>query len=218
LSGLLIAPFFLTEALSSVLCGIYINKTGRYREILWAGTVLLTIGNGLYLFFSVHTPIVEVIVIEVISGIGAGFLFLAPLIALQATVSQEDTATATATYGFIQNLASAFSVVIGGVIFQSQINIRVPELNLPSDIIHNFTMGGAAAHVDKIAMIPDAGQQMLIKDAFAWSLRHMWIFYACISFVAILASLFVKKRVLSTEHVETKTGLMRIDADSDSES
>lgn len=210
-------PFFLTEAISSVLCGIHINKTGRYREIIWAGAVFLTVGNGLHLLFSIHTPIVEVVVIEMISGIGTGSLFLAPLIALQATVPQDDTAIATVTYGSIQNLASAFSVVVGGVIFQSQINIRIPELNLPSDIIQEFTMGGAAAHVDRIFEIVDIGKQVLVKNAFAWSLRHMWIFYACISLVVVLVSLFVKKKVLSTEHMETKTGLLQTDAGPNSE-
>lgn len=44
--------------------------------------------------------------------------FQAPLIAIQTTVKPSDIATATGTFGFIRQLSTSISVVLGGVIFQ----------------------------------------------------------------------------------------------------
>jgi len=37
----------------------------------------------------------------------------------------------------------------------------------------------------------------------------MWIFYTCISALAIVASAFIKRQILSKEHVETRTGIRK---------
>jgi hypothetical protein len=79
---------------------------------------------------------------------------------------------------------------------------------LAPDIVEKFSGGGAAANVAFISTIKDAGQKMVIRQAFAWSMRNMWIFYACIGGIAVVASFFIKKEALGRDpHVETKTGI-----------
>ena len=146
------------------------------------------------------------------AGIGAGLLFEPPLIALQALVSQDDTATATATLGFVRNLATSFSIVIGGVIFQNGMRLRIPELraaNLSANVIQELSGGDAAAHVMIVGTISDPAQKLAVKQAFAWSLRNMWILYTCTSACGVIASVFIAKQVLSKVHVETKTGIKK---------
>lgn len=172
----------------------------------------LTIGNGLYIYFNATSSIAEIVIFEAIAGIGAGLLFEPPLIALQALVSQDDTATATATLGFFRNLATSFSIVIGGVVFQSGMQLQVPKLRmagLSAEIIQQVSAGNAAANVMVIGTISDPAQQLAVKEAFAFSLRNMWILYTCVSAVGLLASAFIAKQALSKEHTETKTGITK---------
>ena len=192
--------------------GVIIHRTGRYQELIWIGPVLLTIGNGLFIHFQVSSSTAEIVIFQIIAGLGAGMLFEPPLIAIQALVSQDDTATATATFGFIRNLATSCSVVIGGVVFQNSMNLQAGKLmraGLPMELSREFSGRAAAANVILISSIKDAGQQRAVKDAFAWSLHNLWILTTCISAVGIVASAFVTKDVLSKEHTETITGLKR---------
>ena len=212
-SGVLILPITLSEAAMGILTAFLIYRTGRYREVIWLGMFLLTLGTGLYIHFDRTSSVAEIVGFELIGGIGAGFLFEPPLIAIQATVSQADTATATASFGFIRNIAMAMSIVIGGVIFQNGMNHRIPYLEaagLNSTFTKAFSHGEAAASVELIKEIADAGQRIAVEDAFAWSLRNMWIAYTVIMVVGLVASAFIKHNVLSTVHTETQTGIEKM--------
>ncbi|KAJ9272122.1 hypothetical protein DTO212C5_1885 [Paecilomyces variotii] len=211
-SGLLILPIVLMEALMGVTAGVVIHRTGRYLELIYIGVVLLTVGNGLYILYNATSSLGEIIGFQIISGIGAGLLFEAPLISLQAGVSQEDTATATATLGFIRNLATSSSIVIGGVVFQNCMKMQAPGLRaagLSAILTAELTGGDAAANVMTVRKIKDPAQKLAVKEAFASSLRNMWILYTCVAAVGVVASAFVMKIKLSKEHKETKTGLRK---------
>jgi hypothetical protein len=211
-------PITVTEAITGVVVGVIIHRTGRYLEIIYAGVFLMTLGNGLYILFSPRSGIIEIIFVQIVAGIGAGLLFQAPLIALQALVSQEDTATATATSMFVNNLATSLSVVIGGVLFQNSMDIRVtsltsPPINLHSNITDLLSGGGAAANVMLVGSIEDPTQRSAVREAYSWSMRNVWILYTGISALAVVTSVFIKKHHLRKDHVETKTGLKKRSSD-----
>jgi len=209
-SGILILPMTVTEAAVDIMVGILIHQTGRYREITWAGVTLMTLGTGLYINFQTDTSVARIVGFEIIAGIGTALLFQAPLISIQNTVSQADTATATATLGFIRNLATSLSIVLGGVVFQNSMAARQSSLaaaGLSESVLEALSGDQAAANVEIIQTIQDAAQRQVVQNAFAWSLRNMFIMYTCVAAVAMVASAFIKQRHLSTEHTETKTGI-----------
>lgn len=209
-SGLLILPTCLSEALSGITVGILLHRFGRYKETIWIGTTLLTIGNGLFIHLNETSSLAEIVILQIIAGIGAGMLFEPPLIAIQAFVKQDDTATATATFGFIRNLATSSSIVIGGVVFKNSMSKQQSQLQaagLPTEYLRAFSVREAAASVFKVTELSDAHQRMAAKHAFAWSLRNLWVMYTCIGLLAIVASAFIQTRKLSREHRETKTGI-----------
>jgi MFS family permease len=205
-------PITTTEAIMGVIVGFIIHRTGRYLELIYAGVVLMTIGNGLYTMFSTKSTLAEIIVFQIVAGLGAGMLFQAPLLALQALLPQDDTATATSTSSFMRNLATSLSVVIGGVLLQNSMDIRVPSLasppiSLPQNITDLLVGGDAAANVFLVSTIQDPAQRAAVRDAYAWSIRNMWIMYTGISALAVVVSLFIKKHHLRKDHVETRTGI-----------
>ena len=200
-------------AVGSLATGVIIYKTGRYLELIWIGMALFTIGEGLLIKLNVDSSLPTIIIFQLIAGFGAGLLFEPPLIALQAMTSQKDIATATGTLTFIRTLSTSLAAVIGGVIFQNGMAIRGPRLRaagLSSQSLRDLSGGSAAANVENvISMLSDPMQRLVVKEAFAWSLRNIWILCTCIIFCGLLFSLFIEKAVLSKEHVETKTGLSK---------
>ncbi|KAJ5626314.1 Efflux pump dotC [Penicillium lagena] len=214
-SGVLILPLSVAEALSGIVAGVIIHKTGRYLELIWIGMTLMCIGTGLYIHLDVSSSVVEIVCYQLLSGVGAGFLFQTPIIALQAIVSQEDTATATATLGFIRNIAIASSVVVGGVVFQNSMTEMKPSLlaaGMSDSLAEKLTGDSAAANIEYIKDIKDIPQLLAVKHAFAWSMRNMWILYTCVAGVGIFCSVFILKMQLNEEHVETVTGLKKVKA------
>ena len=212
LSGVYLFPYVLSLSLMSAFAGVFIRKTGRYRPIIWFGTFFMTLGFGLYINFPSTPSWSRIIIFQIIAGMGVGPNFQAPLIALQTKIRPRDIATATATFGFTRNLATAMSVVIGGVIFQNQMSqhsaslASLASLDLPPQIAAALTSGSAGASTSLVNSLPPEQRQPVL-DAYAESLSTMWIFYTVTGFASFVASLCIAKKTLSKEHEMVKTGI-----------
>ncbi|KAF9640397.1 putative MFS transporter [Lasiodiplodia theobromae] len=209
-SGILVLPLVLSTALTGLAVAIFTHQTGEYLHPLRLGFFLLSLGTGLYMLLKADASNALIVGVEIIAGAGSGLCFQPPIIAVQAFVSSEDTATATAATAFARNLAAAFSIVIGGVLLQNGLKSRAPYLKaagLDSHLIEALSGPEAAANVDLVKTLQDGLQRATVEDAYAWSLRNLWILYTGIAVIGGVASLFVGRLVLREEHTEHKTGL-----------
>lgn len=209
-SGTLLIPIIVTESVTGILCGFFIHRTGTYVPLIWIGLILMTIGSSLYTTLNATSTQAPIVGFQVIAGLGTGLLFTPPLLSLQAHVKPEDTATATSTMGFVRNIATCLSVIIGGTVFQNAMAGRSHEF-LDAGLSPNLTMAlsgdNAAANVVLIKDIADKGTQMVVREAFASSLRYIWITCACMIGTAALCSSMIKGKTLSDVHVEMRTGV-----------
>ena len=213
-SGLLLVPMTAAEAAVDILAGVLIHYTGRYREMMWVGTSCMCLGTGLFLLFTPDTSVGTIIGFEVLGGIGTALLYQSPMLAVQNTVRQSETATATATMGFIRSVATALSVVLGGVVLQNGMNSEQAALQaagLNATTLAAFAGNQAAANVDLVAAIADDSQRRAVQNAFAASIRNIFLMYTILAGMAVLASLFVRQRKLQTEHTETRTGIDQLE-------
>jgi len=211
-SGLLLLPFIVTGAIAGVLCGLIMHKTGHFREIIWVGTLLLTIGFGLFISFDAYTSTGKAVGFVILGGLGSGILFEAPMIAIQSQVEQQDVATATATLSFVRNIGVAISTIIGGTIFQNSMNGQASFLRdagLPQNLLSQLDGDSAMANVMLPATFENAAWELAAKQAFASAMRNMWITYTVLAFLSFVAGLFIKAAVLGRDHVETVTGLKK---------
>ncbi|GAB7341532.1 hypothetical protein MBLNU457_7749t1 [Dothideomycetes sp. NU457] len=208
LSGVYLLPTALSLSFGSIATGIFIKKTGQYLPPIYVGFFLMTLGFGLFTNFYANSSWAKLILYQIIAGLGVGPLFQSPLIALQTQVKPQDIATATATFGFVRNLGTAISVVIGQVVYQNQMVKQTSALRAAlGDRVANALSGsGAGANVQVIDSLPPA-QKNIAQAAFADSLHPMWIMYVCLSGVGLLVSILIKRKTLTKQHEVTKTGL-----------
>ncbi|KAL2427158.1 Efflux pump dotC [Exophiala dermatitidis] len=214
-SGVLLIPLIVATAVTGVVNGLIIHRTGQYRPSMWIGTVLLTLGTGLYILLGPETSIGTIIGFEIIEGVGAGLLFEPPLIAIQQDVEQDDVGTATSTQSFIRSMALSLGVIVGGIVFQQSMDLRRSTLvaaGLPAAIVEQLSGKNAGANVMVGHGLPP-DQKLAVKEAFAWGIRNMFIMFTALSACGVLASIFVTKKKLSKEHRETVTGLKKTDAE-----
>lgn len=209
-SGLLILPITIVQSVVSVAAGYFIHCTGRYLELIWIGMAGACLGFGLFITLGVNSSLVEIMIFQIIAGVGIGMVFQPPLIALQSLVPHEDVAAATALFGFIRSFSTAVSVVVGGAIFQNQMQAHYQRLLLivPSDVAQSFSGHEAAANVNLISTLTGL-EKLAVQKSYAESLSTMWILYSSMAGLGLVLSVFITKQHLATEHVETRTGLKK---------
>lgn len=207
-SGVLLIPLVVATATVGVITGVVIHKTGHYRQLIWVGAALLTLGNGLFIMLDRQTSLATFIGLTIVFGCGSGMLFEPPLIAIQSRAQQADVATATSTFSFCRSISLSISVIIGGVVFQNSMDAQTKHLTqagLSADIVESVSGKEAAANVALAGRLTDPYQRYIVEDAFATSLRNMWIMYTVLAFLALLSGVFVGKSNLSRDHKETIT-------------
>jgi hypothetical protein len=117
-------------------------------------------------------------------------------------------AVATATFGFVRNLATSISVVLGGVVFTNELSKKtaslVPELGRSTAELLTSSSFGATTEI--IKKLPGPAKHA-VDIAYTDSLQKMWIFYTAFSAFGILISLFITKKELSRSHEKARTGI-----------
>lgn len=206
LSGVYQLATSLSLSVGSIFTGVSIRKTGLYRPPIYIGFVLMTLGFGLFIDLDAHSSVAKIIIYQLIAGLGVGPLFQGPLISLQSSINPRDIASATALFAFTRNLATAISVVIGGVIFQNVLVDKVKSQPSVGSLIGASGGGGPGAAIGIVQSLPPA-QKSIAQEAFADSLSDVWIFYTAFSFLGLINCLFIKKNVLDKKHQETEVGL-----------
>ena len=208
ISGVLLLPNCVALSFGSLGVGILVRKTGRYLEAIYFGFFMMTLGYGLFIDLDANSSIAKIIIFQLIAGFGIGPLFQAPLIALQSQIKPRDMAAATSTFGFIRQLSTSISVVIGNVIYQNRMNTKTSMLasSIGEKNAQALTGSGAGSNTKLIDSLPEPGKH-IVQTAFADSLSKMWILYVCLAFIGLCLVPLVGKRVLSKQHEEAKTGL-----------
>ncbi|EXJ87054.1 hypothetical protein A1O3_04011 [Capronia epimyces CBS 606.96] len=208
LSGVYLFPFVLSLSFASATTGIFIKKTGRYREPIWFGLAMMTLGYGLFIDLDPWANWAKIIIYQIVMGIGVGPNFQSPLIALQSHVKGHDIAVATALFGFVRNLSTAVSVVLGGVVFNNELSKKEGYLRtvLSPEDARILTSSSFAATTGFVRRLHGA-QKHAVNVAYTSSMRTMWIFYTAFAAFGILISLFISKKELSRTHETAKTGI-----------
>ncbi|CAG8039960.1 unnamed protein product, partial [Penicillium nalgiovense] len=207
MSGVYILPFVLALTVSAALTGFFIQKTGVYVPAIWSGLAAMTLGVGLLINLEVTANWGKIMGFQVIAGIGIGLNFEGPLLALQAIVGAENTATATATIGFVRTLSTAISVVIGTVVFQNQMARKGSQLvSTLGEQLASQVSRDAMADIKVIDTLP-LDRKLVARQAIYGSLQTVWIMYVAFAAVGLVAGVFVEGHHLDTEHKAPVLGL-----------
>ncbi|KAH0434177.1 hypothetical protein CcaCcLH18_05501 [Colletotrichum camelliae] len=209
-SGLYLLPLIVSCSLSAACAGVFIQKTGRYRVLMYAAQVLLTLGTGLLINLEFERNLAKLFVFQILTGIGVGLNIEAPVLAAQAATTVRDTAAVLATMSFLRSIATAISVVVGGVIFQNQMKAGNAALadQIGHDLASRFDGDNASAHVEEIGLL-SADQQVPVRQAYFGALRTVWIMYVAFAGLATVLNLFVSEYHLSDERNAVVLGVDR---------
>ncbi|GAB1211671.1 hypothetical protein ATERTT37_000795 [Aspergillus terreus] len=204
-SGLYLLPLIVSCSLAAAAAGIFMQQTGKYLPVMYIAQGFLVLGSGLLINLEFETSIAKLIIFQILIGIGVGMNIEAPILAAQAATSVRDTAAVTATMGFVRSLSTAISVVVGGVVFQNEMNAKneglATQLGSNSTLAREFNGDLAAASVEEIGTLGlDADQEALVRKTYFEALRMVWVMYVAFAGLATVLNLFVRAHKLRDEN------------------
>ncbi|KAL4938272.1 hypothetical protein BDV06DRAFT_58302 [Aspergillus oleicola] len=191
MAGVALFPATFTVAPSAAVVGILVTKYGHYRWAIWLGWFLGTLGLGLLCYMDVETSIPAWIFINLVPGLGLGFLFPSIGFAIQASATNDTLAIAVAMFSFFRAMGQAVGVAIGGVVFQNRMFHNLLQYESLASRAAEYS-ADAAGLVQVIKAMPEGLEKLQLKTAYTDSLRIVYAVCCAVSGVALVLSIFTE--------------------------
>jgi EmrB/QacA subfamily drug resistance transporter len=151
-AGLQLLPLVLGLMISSIVGGLTISKTGRYKIFPITGAVLILGAMLLFSQLGADTSLVRTMIIMVVMGLGLGFSMQPMVTAAQNAASPREIGVATSSVTFFRSMGGT----IGAAVFLSILFARLPAKIASAYATAAKTPAfqhAAAAHPDQIKLV-----------------------------------------------------------------
>ncbi|KAJ2036249.1 hypothetical protein GGH13_004059 [Coemansia sp. S155-1] len=202
-AGLHLLPYILPITIFSTIAGFVVAKTGRYRELMWLGGSIATVGAGLFVLMDETTTTGKSIGLILCGGAGMGLILQPMLLALQTAIQPRDMATGTTLFVAIRTLGGSIGLAVFQTVQQNKL------ATLTAKLISQYPQYRALIEksVDNPAVIRAADTPpeitLALIDAYVRALRA--VFYASIPFAAMIVVLAIFVRHIPLRTRMTKT-------------
>jgi EmrB/QacA subfamily drug resistance transporter len=137
-SGIALSPLILTVALSSILGGQWMTRTGKYKVIVLTGLSMMTGGVFALATLPKDTPLPMLIGTMAFVGLGIGILLPIYTIIIQNAVSDELIGTVTGLSQFSRSIGGTLGVACLGslliYLYHANLNKLLP-IGMPSSVV-----------------------------------------------------------------------------------
>ncbi|KAL4905933.1 hypothetical protein BDW74DRAFT_167572 [Aspergillus multicolor] len=191
----LIAPMVGCQSISSITSGQYISRMKRYREVIWLGFGLWTLGAGLTLLFSDQTSKATIGIIMAIIGLGVGLTFQPALIALQANTTKAQRAVVISDRNYFRCLGAACGLAVSAALLQASL-----RANLPAGYEYLAHSTYAVPRRDDVGVADWEG----ISRAYLKASRAVFVLQVPLIGVALGACVFFREGGFEDRHVIEK--------------
>ncbi len=131
LSGYLLFPLLIGLIGSSIISGIIVSRTGRYKAIVLTGLVTMTVGLLLMGQLTATTDYPPLFLWMFVTGVGIGPTLSVFTIIVQNAVPFSQLGVATSNLTFFRQIGGSVGLAIAGTIFGSSLQTRLPTEIVP---------------------------------------------------------------------------------------
>jgi EmrB/QacA subfamily drug resistance transporter len=196
-SGLLMLPMMVGLIGTSILSGIAITKTGRYRMFPILGTLITGAAMVAMTSLSADTPIWLICVYLFVFGAGLGLIMQVVVLVSQNSVNPSMIGTATSTNNYFREVGAALGVAVFGTIFTTRLTENLTNVFTGAGASASDA-AGATATLDPqtLSSLPDAVRDGIVV-AYADALAPVFWYLLPFIGIAFVLSLFLKQIPLS---------------------
>ncbi len=223
---------------SSIVSGIVVSKTGRYKALVLGGLVTMTVGLALMTQLRANTELPMLWLWMFIAGVGIGPTLSVFTIIVQNAVPFSQLGVATSNLTFFRQIGGSVGLAITGTVFGSRLVEELPgrlaAAGVPAPAAAQFTGSGSAVFDDLIrvggdlgakilATVPAAGQDAVrpmipaivqgIHESFSIAVAASFQVGVVTTILAVVAALAMHELPLRSTHGPEPAPTLRADAD-----
>jgi EmrB/QacA subfamily drug resistance transporter len=205
-SGLLILPLVAGMVVTSVVSGLLVTRSGRYKIFPVVGTVMMGIGMWLLSHLGPHTSFAVTSAYMAVAGLGMGMIMQVLTVAVQNAVNVRELGTATGALGFFRSMGAAFGTALLGAVLTSRLGYWLPRLVPHVAGVHISASASFTSTPKAVQALPPAVRAGVV-DSFVHALNTVFLVGVPIALAAVVLALFLKEiRLRDTSHFELLAG------------
>ena len=118
-SGLILLPLMLGLIIFGILTGLLITRTGRYKEYMLLGVLIMAAGQLLLLRLDADSTRAQLTIAMAVFGVGLGMAMQQYTLVVQNASARRDLGIATASTQFFRNVGATVGIAVFGSIMTS---------------------------------------------------------------------------------------------------
>ncbi len=186
-SGLLFTPLMVGSALTSIVAGQAVTRTGKYKIFPIIGGLIMAVGMFLLSRLGVSTTRTTIIVYYVVLGLGMGFLMQMVSLIAQNSVELKDMGVASSARMFFQQIGGSLGVAALGALFASRLNSA-----LGAAASAGLHAGGGQLDPAQVEGLRPAIRHV-VDSAIAHAVQGVFIWVIPASVIVFVLALFIKE-------------------------
>jgi EmrB/QacA subfamily drug resistance transporter len=216
-SGLILMPMSVAMIGLSIVSGLVITRTGRYKLQTLIGILVMGLGFWMLTRLEYGADQLDLTLAMVVFGLGLGLALQVFTLIIQNASQRKDLGVATASNQFFRNVGSTVGIAVFGTIMTSGLKANILA-HLPAGAAEQLAGSGkeigAGAVLDPSVMagLPPA-VATAIQQGLADSLHTVFLWGFLPWGIALVATLFIKELPLrDTVHTPDEAGRELLDA------
>jgi EmrB/QacA subfamily drug resistance transporter len=189
-SGLLLLPMIALLMLTGIVGGILITRTGRYKWMPVAGSLIVVAALALLATMNAHTPTFLISIYVGLLGLGVGLGLQVLVLIVQNSVSPTILGTATAGNQFFREVGALLGSALVGGVFTSRLTDELARTN-------DFT-GTANGLTPTVINALPADLHLQVVDSYANALAPVYLLLVPLMLISAVALCFVIETPLAT--------------------
>lgn len=203
-AGIELLPTILFMLPAAIAAGGLCSKFGRYRPIQHLGFALMMIGFGLLTLLKAEPTTAQWVGYQLANAAGIGLVLPVLLPAVQACLTEDDTALSTSTWAFIRSFGLIWGATIPTAAFNNRFDTLLYKIT-DSAIAQQLANGKAYERATKsfIDTIENPVTRVQVVSVYVDSIKTVW--YVSMAFAALGFLLVnVEKEIPLRKELDTK--------------
>ncbi|MFI7583979.1 MDR family MFS transporter [Kocuria sp. M1N1S27] len=195
-SGLLMVPMMGTLLVTSVLAGRAVSRTGRYKWLPVAGSVVVAVAMGLLSTLTPEQGVWHVCLYIALLGLGLGLSMQVLVLIVQNTFPLRQVGTATAANNFFRQIGATLGSGVVGSVFAGRLADLLAE-RLPAGALEGGAGGANSLTPAVVASLPEALQDPIVSS-YNDALTPIYLWIVPLGLLAAALLCFVAEKPLAT--------------------
>jgi len=195
-SGLLMVPMMGTMLVTSVLAGQAVSRTGRYKWLPVAGSVIVAAAMGLLATLTSEQGVWHVCLYIAVLGLGLGLSMQVLVLIVQNTFPLRQVGTATAANNFFRQIGATLGSGVVGSVFASRLAELMAE-HVPAAALEGGAGGANSLTPAVVASLPQALQDPIVTS-YNDALTPIYLWIMPLGLLAAAVLCFVAEKPLAT--------------------